>query len=505
MGDGMTRKETAGQINDAVDDALLDRAQDIRFATVLSLLGFASFWAVVVFVFAGNVFEPASASEAQSLGLRFALLLGFTAIQFASYTRLVDWLAYAGPRLGLRIATTVAMLAFAAIGVCAAFGASVPFVVAAAIWFVLGVACGLFAGSWGTVWSMIDSGRPDSRASSLAIAGSLVLAVSVSALLLFVPAIVSIIVIACLMVVSVWLQAYCSDQFPEPEKIDWKTSMGRLKLLSRNLLTPGFAGLSFGVSVAFGMFLFGQPISFAVCLAGIGSGSLAALAIVAARRTMPRVSSIERVVFPLFGGCLLLFPFCGGLMQIVLLALLVATISCYLVFHWCILMALSYRHHVQTAFHYAQGLIAPAGGIAIGWGCTCIVVLPSAMPLADSVRIVALVVVFLLIVDLAIVPYASNKTVESMFDDGVAAGDAEAGKAATWRIRCEAVCSEHGLTPREQEVFALLARGRNAEHIGKELFISNHTVKTHTSRIYRKLAINSQQELIDLVEAHRMG
>lgn len=502
MGDGMTNRETAGQNYDDADNALVDRAQDIRFATVLSLLGFGSFWVVVIFVFAGNVFEPTSASETQSLGLRFALLLGFTAIQFASYTRLVDWLTYAGSRLGLRIATTASMLVFAFVGACAAFGVPIPFFVAMTIWLVLGAACGLFAGSWGTVWSMIDSGRPDSRASSLAIAGALVLAVSVASLLMFVPAVVSMIVVACLMVISVWLQAYCSDQFPEPEKIDWKTSMGRLKLLSRNLLTPGFAGLSFGVSVAFGMFLLGQPVTFAVCLAGIGAGSLAALAIVAARPTMPRVSSIERVVFPLFGGCLLLLPFCGGFIQTMLLVLLIATISCYFVFHWCILMALSYRHHVQTAFHYAQGLIAPAGGIAIGWGCTCAIILLAAMPLADAVRVVALVVVFLLIVDLAIVPYASNKTVETMFDDEEPA-DTDMGKAATWRTRCETVCSEHGLTPREQEVFALLAKGRNAEHIGKELFISNHTVKTHTSRIYRKLSINSQQELIDLIEARR--
>lgn len=502
MGDGMTSKETAGQIREESDDALVDRTQDIRYATVLSLLGFGSFWVVVISAFAGSSFEAVSENAGQSLGLKFVLLLGFAVVQFVSYTNLVNRLTYASSRRGLRVGVAVSTFAFAAIGLCAALGVSVPFAVAAAVWFVLGVAFGLFMGSWGTVWSAIDSGRPDSRASSLAIAGSLVLAVSVAALLMFAPAIVSVVVVSCLMVASIWLQAYCSDQFPEPEKIDWKTSMGRLKLLSRNLLTPGFAGLTFGVSAALSVLLLGRSIASVSCLVGIGVGSLAALVIVAARSTMPHVSSVERVVFPLSGGCLLLLPFCGGVAQTVLLALLIGTVSCYFVFHWCILMALSYRHHVQTAFHYAQGLIAPVGGVAIGWGCTCVAISFLPMPFGDAVRVVSLVVVFLLIVNLAIVPYASNKTVETMFDDGLAA-DADAGKAATWKTRCEAVCSEHGLTPREQEVFVLLARGRNAEHIGKELFISNHTVKTHTSRIYRKLLINSQQELIDLVDARR--
>ena len=504
MGDGMTNRETAGRSCDITDDALVDRAQDIRFATVLSLLGFASFWAVVVFVLVGDVFESALFPMAQSLGFGFVLLSGFAVIQFASYTRLIDRLAYVGSHSWLRIAVMVSVFVFAAVGAATTWGMAIPFLVVAVVWFALGAACGLFAGSWGTVWSMIDSGRPDSRASSLAIAGSLVLAVAIVLLLMFVPMPVALVAAVCLMAVSVSLQAYCSNQFPEPEKIDWKTSMGRLKLLSRNLLTPGVAGMLLGIAMVFSIVLFDRSFSFAVCLIGIGAGSVAALTVVAARSAMPRVSSIERVVFPTVGGCLLLVPFSNGLLQAVLLALCVASIACYLVFHWCILMALSYRHHVQTAFHYAQGLIAPAGGIAIGWGCAAALILFSSMPPDAAVRLIALAAVFVLIVDLAVVPYASNKTVETMFDGGSAEESSEEGKSASWRIRCEAVCEEHRLTPREREVFVLLAKGRNAEHIGKELFISNHTVKTHTSRIYRKLSINSQQELIDLVEEQRI-
>ena len=56
----------------------------------------------------------------------------------------------------------------------------------------------------------------------------------------------------------------------------------------------------------------------------------------------------------------------------------------------------------------------------------------------------------------------------------------------------------YDLSPREAEVFALLARGRNRAYISQALFISDNTTRTHMKSIYRKLDVHSQQELIDL-------
>lgn len=57
------------------------------------------------------------------------------------------------------------------------------------------------------------------------------------------------------------------------------------------------------------------------------------------------------------------------------------------------------------------------------------------------------------------------------------------------------------LTKRETEVFAYLARGRSLPYIAEELFVTTGTVKTHTMHIYRKLGINSKQELMDALES----
>lgn len=56
------------------------------------------------------------------------------------------------------------------------------------------------------------------------------------------------------------------------------------------------------------------------------------------------------------------------------------------------------------------------------------------------------------------------------------------------------------LTKREAEIFALLARGKNRRAISEDLVLSENTVKTHIAKIYRKLGVSSQQELISIVE-----
>lgn len=62
----------------------------------------------------------------------------------------------------------------------------------------------------------------------------------------------------------------------------------------------------------------------------------------------------------------------------------------------------------------------------------------------------------------------------------------------------EVLASQYHLTPREIEIFLLLARGRNVNYIENELVIARNTVKTHVRNIYGKVDVHSQQELIDL-------
>lgn len=65
---------------------------------------------------------------------------------------------------------------------------------------------------------------------------------------------------------------------------------------------------------------------------------------------------------------------------------------------------------------------------------------------------------------------------------------------------CLSLGKDCQLTEREREVLLLLARGRTASYIARDLVVSEPTVRTHISHIYRKTNVNSQQQLLDKVE-----
>lgn len=66
----------------------------------------------------------------------------------------------------------------------------------------------------------------------------------------------------------------------------------------------------------------------------------------------------------------------------------------------------------------------------------------------------------------------------------------------TLEERCRQVAEEFGLSPRELEVFEMLAEGRDRAYIEEKLVISRNTVKAHVKHIYAKLDVHSHQDLI---------
>ena len=59
------------------------------------------------------------------------------------------------------------------------------------------------------------------------------------------------------------------------------------------------------------------------------------------------------------------------------------------------------------------------------------------------------------------------------------------------------------LSQREQEVLALIAGGSTNREIAAQLYLSPHTVKEHTSALYRKLKARNRAEAVQ--RAQRIG
>lgn len=63
-------------------------------------------------------------------------------------------------------------------------------------------------------------------------------------------------------------------------------------------------------------------------------------------------------------------------------------------------------------------------------------------------------------------------------------------------VRNEAAIAALGISARECEVLEMLAAGHANKVIARQLAISPNTVKTHTARVYEKLAVASRTQAV---------
>lgn len=82
-----------------------------------------------------------------------------------------------------------------------------------------------------------------------------------------------------------------------------------------------------------------------------------------------------------------------------------------------------------------------------------------------------------------------------------AAGKSEPARAAN----TAATPPPDGLTQREVEILSLIARGLTNPEIAAQLFLSNHTVKTHIGRIFAKTGSRDRAAAIGYAHRHDIG
>lgn len=170
-----------------------------------------------------------------------------------------------------------------------------------------------------------------------------------------------------------------------------------------------------------------------------------------------------------------------------------------------VLVALAGRNRAAAfpIFGWANGMGALGTTLGAFVGISANALVASEGPAAVSYMLMGFLVLLVAYALFTLRSFSFRATIEGVVEPDLFAPssvDPQALGEEAFLARCHQISVAHGLTPREEETFAMLARGRNREYIENALHVSRNTVKAHVKHVYAKLAIHSHQELIDLVD-----
>lgn len=230
---------------------------------------------------------------------------------------------------------------------------------------------------------------------------------------------------------------------------------------------------------------------------GCALGALVVLPICLLRTKQPLMPLIYRLLVPLF--CLVLIvlnAFPGGTAPLWLAAWL-----SYVFFGAVAILALASLCAAAHASEFPPGLIY--GLTVAGFALFSILgVAASRLPVfatedGGPALLVVSTLYFVYLLGVALfAPFRPSKDEALLGEVGIASEAEHAPDAAE---RCETLAAERGLTPRESEILSYLGRGHGIAFIADTLVVSESTVRTHVKSIYKKLGVNSREELVDKV------
>lgn len=250
-----------------------------------------------------------------------------------------------------------------------------------------------------------------------------------------------------------------------------------------------------------------DPTSQIILVAGSG---LAALLLIGSTLFLKNdgFDSYYRAFVPFIAIILLLIPSLTSGNHVIANLILFVGCICFELMMWVAFAEIAHRYRLSALLVFgfgraflttgtlvgvlaAQALETPNGLFALGDGDGA---------LGSTLMIVALLIGYCLLprerdIKAMVIPdEVEEKLATDSWEDSVAV------RQGRFVRRCERIANTYLLSNRETEVLYLLAKGRNAAFIQKKLFISEGTARTHIWRIYKKLDIHTQQELIDMID-----
>lgn len=270
-----------------------------------------------------------------------------------------------------------------------------------------------------------------------------------------------------------------------------------LPLLSTLYVFQFIVYMAFGVALRFGE-VQGSP-SFSALLSVIALTVLLAITILRHKTSWALDTLCNVVVLTLLAGLMLAAVRTTTGVFLANTVLMVGN-SLYSVCILCMLVTLSQRNPLNalSVFGWANGVGGLGTTLGALMGTTGNALLAANNGEAVPYLIIGFAILLAGYVLFGLRNYSVSAqifTVEPAPSVASAAHDEE-----TFDAHCHRIAHLYDLTPREEETFVMLARGRNREYIENALQVSRNTVKAHVKHVYAKLGIHSHQELLDLVE-----
>lgn len=208
----------------------------------------------------------------------------------------------------------------------------------------------------------------------------------------------------------------------------------------------------------------------------------------------PDIRVLARFTLPLVVVSLALIPLCGTSAGELVSFLVKLSYVAFALFVLLVLAEVVWRRGIESAPVFACARAASESAMFAG------IVLRRWMRdvgMLDSQTMLWIItLVGLVVVVGCVMLWHSERSVND--DWGSADRDGSGARVLSERERlcehCAAIANEHGLTPREQEVYLMLAEGKPISEIEQSLFLSRNTLKTHLRHLYAKLGVHSREE-----------
>lgn len=386
-----------------------------------------------------------------------------------------------------------------------AFG-GIPFAVSIAAWAVFGFAQGSIMMYWCVFFSLIPTRRTAVSIGLGSALGTLMFVFANASEALW----MNLAEIALLITGSVALVAFLSLRIPS-ERILPVSAFHRTSTLTVPAsLSMACHGAVYGF-MAIALCSMGPEAALIGGASGLVGGGFALLWGYLGPKVDIDIGVVQRISLPFLMAGVLLFPLTEGAGRIVCGCLVITALAHASIIAWYSTSIDNYEFRLHPVDRFALREAPNWVGFLLGSIIAYVFIFTARI---DGWAYDLGMVVLALVVVVAFSIYGGNESqtkkrlnalltpapVEALVSGGGQGANSSTAPPRSFKQRCDVASEQYGLTPREEEVFFLLAKGRNAEYIAEQLVVSPATVKSHIYHIYRKLGINSQQHLMNIVD-----